>query len=63
MILFHPALTPGQTLDFKLLLRLPMQKFRDFRTYLVNHGIHVLASDRQMYKELKGKIPVITTRI
>ena len=30
-----------------------MNKFRDLRTYLTNHGIAVLASDQQMYKELK----------
>ena len=52
-LVFFTALSAGQTLDLKLLLRLPMNKLRDLRTYLVNHGIAVLASDRQIYKELK----------
>ena len=30
-----------------------MNKFRDLSTYLTNQGIAVLASDHQMYKELK----------
>ena len=45
----------NRTVDSKLLLRLPMNKFRDLRTYLTNHGIVVLASDRQMFKELKTR--------
>ncbi|XP_071948723.1 uncharacterized protein [Antedon mediterranea] len=48
-------LSTSETLDLKLLLRLPMQKLRQLRTFLTNHGIPVLASDRKLYKELKGR--------
>ena len=55
---FSPSFTElsaGQTVDLKLLLHLPMNKFRDLSTYLTNQGIAVLASDQQMYKEPKTR--------
>ena len=32
-----------------------MNKLRDLQTYVTNHGIAVLSSDQQIYKELKTR--------
>ncbi|XP_070552479.1 uncharacterized protein MCAP_0864-like [Ptychodera flava] len=54
-ILASQVLSPTETLDLKLLLRLPMKRLRELRTFLQCHGIDILASDGKIYHEISKR--------
>ncbi len=45
-------LSAGQSLDLKLLLKLPMYRLRELRSYLKSIGIDILASERTIRAEM-----------
>ncbi len=48
----NTKLNPGQSLDLKLLLKLPMYRLRDLRSYLSSLGINILASEKTIRAEM-----------
>ena len=49
---FVAELTTKETVDLKVLLKLPTKKLRDLRRFLSNHNIKLFPS---IYDEMKGK--------
>ncbi|XP_072032273.1 uncharacterized protein [Amphiura filiformis] len=48
-------LTTKETVDLKVLLKLPMKKLRDLRRFLSNHNIKLFPSEHPIYNELKAR--------
>ncbi|XP_064648397.1 uncharacterized protein LOC135500709 [Lineus longissimus] len=48
-------LSPGDSVDLKILLKLPMSRFRDLRLFLESHGVSVLANELLMRQEMKKR--------
>ena len=47
-------MTAKETVDLKVLLKLPMTKLKDLRRFLANHNIKFMPSDAHLYKDMRG---------
>ena len=54
LYIFSLELTAKETVDLKVLLKLPMTKLQDLRRFLANHNIKFMPSDTHLYKDMRG---------
>ncbi len=48
-------LEPGNSVNLKAALNLPMNKYKTMKRFLENHGISVLSSDSDVRNEIKSR--------